>query len=79
MLFRSSRRWLEAQYELAGTKEARIAAYREHFERMRRLEELVSDLVKEGLPKIRVTMIDVHACEYSRVQAELWLVQANAK
>jgi hypothetical protein len=73
--YRWSRRWLEAQVDLASTKDARVAAYQEHVDRMRKLEQLAKGLKKSGtgLPA------DVSATGYYRSQAELWLEQAKVR
>ncbi len=70
-----SRRWLDAQLDLASTNDTRIAAYREHLDRMRELAQKVKAAFKGG----DLNGFEVAASEYHRIQAELWLEQAKAK
>jgi hypothetical protein len=62
---RWSRLWLEAQLELADTKDERIAAYKEHLERTRSRE------IASTYPQY----IAAHDCFVS--QPELWLERAK--
>lgn len=70
---RWSRRWLEAELDLADTKEKRIAAYEEHLKRMRTWE----DAAKKMLKGSQISPIEMAMCEYFRAQAELWLERAK--
>ncbi len=70
-----SRRWLDAQLELATGKDDRLTAYREHLDRMRALERIAKSYAAAG----QGLAADAIAAEYGRIQAELWLEQAKAK
>ena len=70
---RWSRRWLQAELELADMKEKRMAAYEEHLKRMRTLEELAKQMLKGST----ASPIEVTTCEYFRTQAELWWERAK--
>jgi hypothetical protein len=70
-----SRRWLDAQVDLAKAKDERLPAYREHLERMRVVERMAKAYAATGQGRAA----DATAAEYSRIQAELLLVQAKAK
>jgi hypothetical protein len=68
-----SRRWLEADRELAGTKEGRVAAIQAHLDRMKKLEDVVRHWHRKGF----VSSADVPAVEFYRLEAERWLAQAR--
>jgi hypothetical protein len=72
---RYSRRWLNAQLELTATNEARIAAFREHLDRMHELDNKVKLAIKANEFRIGEAAIS----DYHRIQAELWLEQAKTK
>jgi hypothetical protein len=72
---RWSRRWLDAQLNLADSTEKRIAAYNEHLERMRERESRAKKLFKAG----ESTPEQLATSEYFRIQAELWLERAKAQ
>jgi RNA polymerase sigma factor (sigma-70 family) len=74
-LYLWSRRWLEAQLDLAAAKDDRIAAYREHLDRMRSVEKIAKAFANAGQGRVS----DASAAEYYRTQAEIWLEQAKAK
>jgi hypothetical protein len=74
-LYRWSRRWVKAQLDLAGTKEERLAALRDHVERMKDLEKMTKALADTG----QGSTADATAGRFYRAQAELWLTRARAK
>jgi hypothetical protein len=64
---------LDAQREASTKKEDRIAALQDHHERMVKLQAQVEALVRDLLPRV-----EYWAAEWYRLEAELWLAQANA-
>jgi hypothetical protein len=74
-MYRWSQRWLEAQRDLAGGKEERLTALREHLERMKGLEKIAEGQVRAGQGSQR----DVAEASYYRLQAELWLSREIAR
>lgn len=70
-----SRRWLDAQLDLAKGKDDRLTAYRDHVERMRAVERIAKTYFAAGQGREG----DATAAEYSRLQAELWFEQAKGK
>jgi hypothetical protein len=70
-----SRRWLEAQVDLAANKDKRVEAHREHLDRMKALDAKTKALVGAG----KASPGEAAAATYYRTQAELWLEQAPAK
>jgi hypothetical protein len=73
-LYQWSRRWLEAERELADKKEERVAAAQAHLDRMKKLEEVVRGWHRKGL----LPPADVPAVEFYRLDAERRLAQARA-
>jgi hypothetical protein len=71
-------RWMQAQRDLAQTREERIAACTEHQKRMKDLRESVRTLVKGGefapLPPSEEA-----AAEWYLAEAELWLLKERGK
>ncbi len=74
-LYQWSRRWLEAQQDLATKKEDRVAAAKAHLTRMQALERITRLMHKGG----SVRAFDVAAVEFYRLEAERWVAQAKAK
>ncbi len=70
-----SRRWREAQHDLSDKKEDRIAAAQAHLERMRKLEGWVKESRKKGF----LTLVEVAAQEFYRLEAEQWLAREKGK
>lgn len=68
-----SRRWMEAQRELAEGKAEQIAAVQGHAERMRELERVVQNLQRAKVG----TLDEKTAAEFYRLEAEIWLQQAK--
>lgn len=74
VLYRWSLRWLEAEKQLSDRQADQAAACKGHFERMRELERLIRNIQRTG----QITIDEVSASEYYRVEAEMWLLQARA-
>jgi hypothetical protein len=68
-----SRRWLEAERELAPAREDRAAAARAHLDRMTDLEALVRKLRDKGV----ATDTDLAVVEFYRLEAERWWAEAG--
>jgi hypothetical protein len=75
LLYRWSRRWLEAQQELATKKGEKVAAAEAHLTRMRRFEEYLRGMHKSGV----AATFDVAGAEFYRLDAERWVARAKAK
>jgi hypothetical protein len=75
-LYRWSRRWMEAEQESSGTKEARVAAAEAHLERMKKLEGVVKQLAEKGG---FAGAADVAAQTYFRLDAERDLARVKDK
>jgi hypothetical protein len=73
VVYRWSRRWLDAERQLSAQPDDRILACSAHLQRMVELEQLVRRLQPSG----QVTVDEVSAAEYYRVEAEVWLAQAR--
>jgi hypothetical protein len=72
--YRWSLRVLEAQRDASTTKEDRIAALQDHHQRMLGLQRYVERMRADLLPRQ-----ESDAAEWYRLEAELWLAQANAR
>lgn len=70
-----SRRWLEAQRELATSKDQQIAALEAHLGRLRNLEKFAKRLSATGQGR----QTDAVVAEYHRLEAEQWLSQVKGK
>ncbi len=68
-----SRRWMEAERELAAAKEAKAAAIKSHLERMTTFESRIKELRQQGFAAAH----EASAAEYFRLEAEQWLRQAQ--
>jgi hypothetical protein len=73
-LYLWSRRWMEAEKELAARKAERAAAAQGHVDRMKGLEELAKKLHKEGF----LSAVELPAAEFYRLEAERWLEKEKA-
>jgi hypothetical protein len=73
-VYRWSRRWMEAERELANTKAERAAALQAHFERMKKLEEEVQAYARGTIPFQQLA-----ATRFYRAEAEGWLGEAKSK
>jgi hypothetical protein len=72
--YRWSRRWMEAERDLASTEAGRVAALRGHLERMRGLEDEVRGYIGSTIP-----LPQLAATRFYRAEAETWLAEAKAK
>ena len=73
LLYRWSRRWLMAERQLSKQPADPVAAFRDHWQRMKDLENIVRKLQRS-----RDSTIDqVSAVEFYRAEAELWLLKAK--
>ena len=70
-----SRRWLEAERQLASDAGADRAAVAGHLDRMKKLEEVARQLRDVG----RGSFLDVDAAAFYRAEAETWVAQAKGK
>jgi hypothetical protein len=75
LLYRWSRRWLNAELDLNGQKEDQVAAYQAHLIRMRELEQST-----RGRWKNRTVSIEEWTgAQFYRLEAEIWLARARAR
>jgi hypothetical protein len=71
-----SRRWLEAELAVSLKKSDRVAAYKAHLKRMQELEKVAKNAKEIDV----LSSIDAyHNVKYHRLQAEIWLRQAQSK
>jgi hypothetical protein len=70
-----SRRWMEADREVAATKAARLAAVEGHLARMRELEKIVTEFKGGGF----MGATDLAAAEFYRLDAEAVLAQEKGR
>jgi hypothetical protein len=70
-----SRRWMEAERDLAGDAAGRRAAAAAHLERMRPTLKSLEPLFEAG----RAQFTDVLAARYYVAEAEQWLAEADAR
>jgi hypothetical protein len=73
-VYRWSRRWMEAERGLATTRAGRVAAYRGHFGRMKKLEEQVQAYARGTIP-----IQQLAATQFYRAQAQAWLAEQKAR
>jgi hypothetical protein len=73
-VYRWSRRWMEAERDLATTKAERVAALQGHLERMKKLEEEVQGYARGTIPFQQLA-----ATKFFRAEAETWLAEAQGK
>jgi phosphoserine phosphatase len=73
-VYRWSRRWMEAECDLATTKAERVAALQGHFERTKKLEEEVQAYTGSTIPFQQLA-----ATKFYRAEAETWLAEAKDK
>jgi hypothetical protein len=71
--YRWSRRWLEAEREMSDGKADQLAACKSHLERMREMERIERELRRSRLNPVN----EFTAAEFYRVEAEIWLTQAQ--
>jgi hypothetical protein len=73
-VYQWSRRWLEAERQLSDKKSDRSAAAQGHLDRMKALQKRAGDLHKT----ISISMQQLSATEFYRVEAEIWVLEAKA-
>jgi hypothetical protein len=73
--YRWSRRWLEAQCQVSDRWEDRVAAFRQHLELMRGLEQITRKAFRDRLERVD----DVNASAYYVAEAAEWLARAEAQ
>ena len=72
-LYRWSLRWLDAERQLSDKHDDQVAAFKAHWERMWELEKIIRNVRRSG----QATIDEVSATEFYRVEAEIWLLQAQ--
>jgi len=72
-LYQWSRRWMEAEQELATKEAGRRAAIEEHHKRMAKVVKLADALLGAG----EVSANDKEAAEFYRLEAESWLKKSG--
>jgi len=75
LVYRWSRRWLEAELELNDKKADQTAAYQAHNDRMRELARITRDRYRNRVNTIE----EATATEYYTAEAEIWIKQAKNK
>jgi hypothetical protein len=75
-LYRWSRRWMEAERDLADKPEARVAAAQAHLDRMAKWEEGIK---RTHAVARTIYPYEVSAAEFYRLEAERGLAEAKAK
>jgi hypothetical protein len=71
-----SRRWMDAEREVADKPEARVAAAQAHLDRMTKCEQMVRRKHDVGLDTFAY---EVTGAEFYRLEAERWLAEAKAR
>ena len=71
-VYRWSRRWLDAERDLASRDEERLAAVKAHLQRMRDLDRITQARFRRQ----DTTVDESTAAQYFRLEAEVWLYQA---
>ncbi|OWK39100.1 hypothetical protein FRUB_06182 [Fimbriiglobus ruber] len=74
-MYEWSKRVLQAEQELDPSSPSTLAAARDHFDRMKTSEVTWERLVKSGA----VSLEESRAAAYQRVEAEIWLREAEAR
>ena len=71
-----SRRWMEAERDMANNKAERVAALKGHFERMKKLELLaLLAETRDCAPRLE----NLAPAKYYRAEAEIWLIKEKAR
>jgi hypothetical protein len=73
LIYQWSRRWLDADQELANKDADRLTALERHLVRMKKLSQVVEALLEAGA----VSRIDRDAADFYRLEAEAWLRKAR--
>jgi hypothetical protein len=71
LVYRWSRRWLEAELELAGKLADQLRAYEAHSSRMQKLAQITRDRFRNRI----VTIDEVSATDFYNAEAGVWLEQ----
>lgn len=71
----SAHRLLESKLELSPKRDDKIEAHEEHFDRMKEIEMVNKARLDAG----RIPVKDHAASQYSRLEAEIWLIRAGGK
>lgn len=75
LVYRWSRRWLEAELEPSDNKDTQVAACTAHRDRMRELARITRDRFRN-----RVTTVEeASAAGFYVAEAEIWIEQAKSK
>jgi hypothetical protein len=74
-LYQWSRRWLEAEQDMAGKDAERVAALEKHVIRMKKASQLAEALFEAGT----IARVDRDAVEFYRLEAASWLRKAAKK
>jgi hypothetical protein len=75
LVYRWSKRWLEAQLELDDNKEHRLTAYVAHRDRMRELARITRERYRNRVN----TVEEASATDFYIAEAEIWIEQAKSK
>lgn len=70
-----SRRWLDAEMDLAANKDEKVASHHRHLDRMKEVEKMAKAMAVTGQGR----QSDATAATYYRTQAELWLTRAQGQ
>jgi hypothetical protein len=71
-----SRRWMEAERDVARNKAERLAALQGHFERMKKLELIaIIAETKDSAPEVK----NLAPSKFYRAEADIWLTQEKAR
>jgi hypothetical protein len=73
LLYRWSKRWLDAEREVHSPPAEQIAALKSHYDRMVELERIIRKVSQAG----QGTVNELSAAEFYRTEAELWLLEAK--
>ena len=74
LLYRWSKRWLDAEREVHAQPAEQVAALKGHYDRMVDLERIIRKVSQAG----QGTVNELSAAEFYRTEAELWLLEAKA-
>jgi LmbE family N-acetylglucosaminyl deacetylase len=75
LVYRWSRRWLEAELDLSDKKEAQVTAHQAHAERMLELTRFVRDRYRNRINTIE----EVTSAEFFTAEAAIWLDAAKKR
>jgi hypothetical protein len=75
-VYRWSRRWMEAERDVATTRAERVAAVERHLERMKELEQEVHNY---GRIHSTIPILEMAATTFYRAEAKTWLAEESAR